>query len=186
MKFHPLVSIITPVYNHEKFIGATIDGVLSQTYQNWELLVVDDQSSDGSWEIIQKYAKKDSRIKAFRNEINKGLIENWKFLIDNSKGEYIAFLEGDDLFCKENLAKKMAVFEQYPDLGMVYCNFSVIDENDGVLIGDFYKKMGTVTYKAETVQPAEYLQSKMSLLSTYSQVMIKRGVLAVSRKRGHP
>ena len=137
----PLVSVITPVYNHEKYIAQTIQSILDQTYQNWEMLIVDDCSKDGSWDIIQEWAKKDSRIKAFRNEENKGLIPNWKFLIDNSKGEYISFLEGDDLFSPENLQSKIEVFEKYSRLGMVYCNFEVIDDNKLVTTKDFYKKL---------------------------------------------
>lgn len=179
----PLVSVLVPVYNHEKFIGETIQSVLSQTYKNWELLIVDDCSTDGSWEIIQEYAKKDPRIKAFRNNENKGLIPNWKFLIDTSRGEYIAFLEGDDLLCKENLAKKMAVFKQYSDLGMVYCNFRVVDENGNVLIRNFYKKLGTTTYRNRTISPEEYLYSKMTPFSTYGQIMIRRNVVSIS---GYP
>lgn len=178
-----LISIITPVYNHEKFIGDTIDSIINQTYQNWELLIVDDCSKDGSWDVIQKYAEKDKRIKAFRNNENKGLIPNWKFLIDNSKGEYVAFLEGDDLFSPENLERKMEIFEQYPKLGMVYCNFHVVDDNGKVLIHDFYKKLGTAVHRNKIIQPAEYLYSKNTPFSTYSQIMIKRDVIAIS---GYP
>ncbi|PJA86620.1 MAG: hypothetical protein CO141_03860 [Candidatus Moranbacteria bacterium CG_4_9_14_3_um_filter_42_9] len=179
----PLISVIVPVYNHAKFIGDTIESVISQTFQNWELLIVDDCSTDKSWEIIQEYEKKDSRIKAFRNEMNKGLIPNWKFLIDTSKGEYLAFLEGDDVFCKENLAEKMLIFEKFPDLGMVYCNFKVIDDDGSILIRNFYKKLGTVTYQNKIISPAEYLCSRMTPFSTYSQIMIRRAVIEVS---GYP
>lgn len=181
--YQPLVSVIVPVYNHEKFIGDTIKSVISQTYQNWELLIVDDCSTDKSWEIIQEYAKKDNRIRAFRNDTNKGLIPNWKFLIDASKGEFLAFLEGDDMFIDQNLAEKIKVFEQYPDLGMVYCNFKVIDDDGDVLIRNFYKKLGTVTHRNKTILPDEYLYSRMTPFSTYSQIMIRRAVIEVS---GYP
>ncbi len=179
----PLISVIVPVYNHEKFIGETIESVISQTYQNWELLVVDDCSSDKSWEIIQGYAQKDSRIKVFRNETNKGLIPNWKFLIDTSKGEYLAFLEGDDVFCNENLAEKMLIFEKFPDLGMVYCNFQIINDVGDTTIDNMYKKLDTKTYRNSNIDPAEYLYAKTLLFSTYSQIMIKKEVLSIS---GYP
>jgi len=183
MNSNPLVSIITPVYNHEKFIGDTINSIINQTYQNWEMLVVDDCSTDRSWEIIQEYAGKDSRIKAFRNTENKGLIPNWKFLIDNSKGEYIAFLEGDDIFYKNNLAKKIEIFEKFPDVGMVYCNFNVISENGEVIIKNHKLFQRVRVYKNEYIEPSEYLGSKYHLINSYSQVMIKRLVI---KKTGYP
>ncbi|MFA6160266.1 MAG: glycosyltransferase [Parcubacteria group bacterium] len=180
---NPLVSVVIPFYNHEKFIAKTIQSVLDQTYQNWEMLIVDDCSRDGSWSIIQEWAKKDSRIKAFRNNENKGLIPNWKFLIDNSKGDYIAFLEGDDVFYPENLKSKMRIFEQYPKIGMVYCNFCAIDAKGNILIHDYYKKLGISTYRNQMIQPAEYLYSKLLPFSTYSQIMIRKNVIAIS---GYP
>ena len=178
-----LVSVIIPVYNHEKFIAKTIQSILDQTYQNWEMLIVDDCSRDGSWSIIQEYAKKDSRIKAFRNDENRGLIPNWKFLIDNSKGDYVAFLEGDDVFSPENLKSKIKIFEQYPKLGMVYCNFCAIGAEGNILIHDYYKKLGISTYRNQMIQPDEYLYSKLLPFSTYSQIMIRKNVIAIS---GYP
>lgn len=178
-----LVSVIVPVYNHEKFIGITIESVLAQTYQNWELLIVDDCSTDGSWEIIQEYAKGDQRIKAFRNNENKGLIPNWKFLIDNSKGEYIAFLEGDDFFYEENLRGKIKIFLKYPDLGMVYCNFNTVDETGNIITGDYRSFQKIKVYKNELINPEEYLSSKYHLINSYGQIMIRRSVL---EKIGYP
>lgn len=183
MKFDPLISILVPVYNHEKFIGDTINSVINQTYQNWEMLIVDDCSIDGSWDIIQEYAKKDNRIKAFRNEFNKGLILNWKFLIDNSKGECIAFLEGDDLFHKDNLKKKTEIFEKYPEVEMVYCNFKVISENGEILIEDNFKKNKIRLYQNEKILPEDFIFARNAPLSSYSQVMIKRDIVSVS---GYP
>lgn len=182
-KMKPLISILTPVYNHEKFIGDTIDSVINQTYKNWEMLVVDDCSTDGSWNIIQEYAKKDSRIKVFRNETNKGLIPNWKFLIDNSNGKYIAFLEGDDVFYSHNLEEKNKIFEKYPEVGMVYCNFDIINEKGDFLIKNYYKKDKIKTFKNEKIKPEEFLFSRALPFSTYSQIMLKRDVLSIS---GYP
>jgi len=96
----PLVSIITPTYNHELFIGECIKSVLAQIYDNWEMIIVDDGSTDRTWEIVQRYAEKDKRIRAFRQE-NKGiwqLAETYNFALEQSRGELIAILEGDDLW----------------------------------------------------------------------------------------
>ena len=178
-----LVSVIVPVYNHEKFIGTTIESIIAQSYENWELLIVDDCSTDGSWRIIQEYEKKDNRIRVFRNDVNKGLIPNWKFLIDESKGEYLAFLEGDDVFCKENIAKKIKKFEQFPGLGMVYCNFNVVDGEGNVLINDYRSFQKVRVYKNESISPEEYLSSKYHLINSYGQVMIRAVVI---EKNGYP
>ena len=178
-----LISVITPVYNHEKFVAETIKSILFQTYQNWEMLIVDDCSTDKSWEIIQEWAKKDSRIKAFRNDKNKGLIPNWKFLIDNSKGEYLAFLEGDDKFCSKNLEEKMKIFKQYPKVGMVYCNFNMINEKGEAILKNYYNKYKIKIYKNKKIKPEEYLLSNIAPFSTYSQIMIKKEVID---KSGYP
>jgi glycosyltransferase involved in cell wall biosynthesis len=183
MNSNQLISIIIPVYNHEKFIRSTIESVISQTYNNWELLVVDDCSTDSSWKIIQEYEKKDSRIKAFKNEENKGLTYNWKFLIDNAKGEFLAFLEGDDFFYKENIKEKMEVFDKYPDLGMVYCNFSVIDEKGNIIINNYNNFQNIRVYKNELIKPSEYLSSKYHLINSYGQIMVRKNVC---NKVGYP
>ena len=87
----PLVSIVVPVYNAARFMDDTIQTVLNQTYQNWELLLVDDCSSDDSVQIIQKYQKKDERIKLFKLSENSGAAIARNTGIDNAKGRYQHF-----------------------------------------------------------------------------------------------
>lgn len=117
---NPLISIVVPAYNSEKYIGETIDSVLSQTYGNFELLIVDDESNDKTPEIIKLYINKDSRIKYFKIlhsgrpsvPLNKG--------IDFSHGEFIAFLDNDDLWDKHKLKEQIEYFNKNPDLVFVY------------------------------------------------------------------
>lgn len=179
----PLISILTPVYNQEKFIGETIESVINQTYQNWEMLVVDDCSTDSSWEVIKKFTQKDERIKIFRNEENIGLIKNWEFLIDQSRGEYIAFLEGDDVFLPENLARKIEILEKFPEVRMVYSNFSVVDDSGKIIIKNYHDKLKIKSYKNEKIDPAGYLYSKRIPFYSYSQIMIEKNILSIS---GYP
>ena len=89
----PLVSIITPSYNSEKFISQTINSILNQTYSNWELLITDDCSSDGTIKIINSYQSKDARIKLFKLNTNSGAAIARNNSINKSKGRYIAFLD---------------------------------------------------------------------------------------------
>lgn len=101
------VSIITPVYNCEKLISQTIDCVLNQTYEDWELLLVDDCSTDKSAEIIKKYVKKDKRIRYFKLENNSGAAVARNKALNESSGRFIAYLDADDLWKTEKLEKQV-------------------------------------------------------------------------------
>lgn len=127
-----LISIVTPNYNCAKFIAQTINSVLAQTYTNWEMLIVDDCSTDGSYEIALDYAKKDSRIKVFRNEKNSGAAVSRNRAIKESKGEYLAFLDSDDLWKPEKL-KTQLVFMQKNNCSFSFTEYEHIDENGNPL-----------------------------------------------------
>lgn len=101
-----LVSIVMPNYNCEKYLKATIESVLAQTYTNWELLFVDDCSTDNSLEIVRSYA--DSRIKILQNEQNSGAAISRNYALREAKGRWIAFLDSDDLWKPEKLEKQLA------------------------------------------------------------------------------
>ncbi len=126
-----MFSVITTSYNYEKYIRETIESVLAQTYQDWELIVVDDGSSDNSVKIIEEYCQKDSRIKLFthENHVNKGLAETIKLGISKSNGEYICFLESDDKFAPSALEHKHLAIEKYPDAALYFNDVKFIGEN---------------------------------------------------------
>jgi glycosyltransferase involved in cell wall biosynthesis len=102
-----LISIITPSYNSEKFIGKTIESVLAQTYQNWEMIIVDDKSTDNSLDIIKNYTEKDQRIRLIKLNNNAGVANARNKAILECKGDYIAFLDSDDLWLPEKLEKQL-------------------------------------------------------------------------------
>ena len=106
------VSIIVPMYNAEKFIGKTIESVLAQTYQNWEMLIMNDVSTDNSLAIVNMYAKKDERIKIVNTEKNVGVVKGRNFLIDLASGKYIAFLDADDYWHNEKLEKQIKFMKE--------------------------------------------------------------------------
>ena len=99
----PLVSIITPTYNCEDFISETIASVINQTYKSWELLIVDDCSTDQTFELCGKWAEKDSRITLFKLDSNSGSGPARNLAIHKAKGEIIAFLDGDDVWHHDKL-----------------------------------------------------------------------------------
>lgn len=128
----PLVSIITPSYNSKDFIRETIESVLNQTYKNWEMLIVDDCSTDSSPEIIKKYIQKDSRIKYFKNEKNSGPAVSRNLGLDNSRGKYIAFLDSDDIWIDKKLQLQIE-YIQKNEVDLIHSNYKFCDKN-GVAI----------------------------------------------------
>jgi glycosyltransferase involved in cell wall biosynthesis len=126
----PLVSVIVPAYNAETFIERTLNSVLSQTYKNIEVLVVDDGSSDQTAEIVRSMAQQDSRV-VLLHQKNSGVAAARNFAIQKSQGEFIAPIDADDLWYPENLEKQVQCFLQ-ADLavGVVYAWSVDIDEED--------------------------------------------------------
>lgn len=98
MNDYGLVSIIMPLYNYGRFLNAAVGSVLSQTYTNWELIIVDDCSTDDSFEIAEELSKKDKRIRAYRLEKNGGTSAARNKGLDLAKGEFVAFLDSDDQY----------------------------------------------------------------------------------------
>lgn len=115
----PLVSICLPVYNGEKFLAQAIDSVLAQTYRNFELLVSDDCSTDGSSEIIQRYAVRDGRIKSWSNDGRKGLFENYNVCMMHASGEIIKLFAQDDVLEPGMLARVVEALAKNPDVALV-------------------------------------------------------------------
>jgi teichuronic acid biosynthesis glycosyltransferase TuaG len=107
-----MISIITPSYNSAKFIGETIKSVRKQTYQDWEMLIVDDCSTDNSKDIIKEYSDNDARIKLIALEKNVGAAEARNIALRKAKGRYIAFLDSDDLWLPEKLNKQLAFMKK--------------------------------------------------------------------------
>ena len=127
-----LVSIITPNYNCSRFIAQTIESVLSQTYTDWEMLVVDDCSTDDSYDIALEYASKDNRIKVIRNDKNSGAAVSRNKAIEIAQGEFIAFLDSDDLWSPIKLEKQIAFMrENHCDFS--FCEYEHIDEGNNSL-----------------------------------------------------
>ena len=122
------VSIIVPMYNAEKFIGKTIESVLSQTYENWEMLIMNDVSTDNSLAVVNEYAKKDDRIKVVNTEKNMGVVKGRNHLIDLANGKYIAFLDADDYWHSQKLEKQIQ-FMKEKNAGISCTEYTRVKEN---------------------------------------------------------
>jgi len=143
--YNPLISVITPNYNNSKYISKTIESVLSQTYQNWEMIIIDDCSNDGSYEIALEYSKKDSRICVYCMNNNKGSAACRNKAIELSKGEYLAFLDSDDLWLPEKLEKQL-LFMEKNNCDFSFTEYEHINEY-GKTIGKKAKIIKELTYQ---------------------------------------
>jgi glycosyltransferase involved in cell wall biosynthesis len=123
----PLVSIIIPAYNAAEYIAEAIESVLIQNYRNFELLIINDGSTDGTEEIIRGF--KDERIRYFRQE-NQGLAATHNTGIRQSRGEFIIKLDADDKMTPDFIARHVRQFENNPEADLVYCDDYLIDQND--------------------------------------------------------
>lgn len=127
-----LVSIVTPVYNAEKFLRQNIESVLSQSYTNFEMLLVDDCSTDNSRSILDEYAEKDNRIKPIFLSKNGGAAVARNAALKKATGRFIAFLDSDDLWRPEKLKKQME-FMNSNKFGFTYTRYERIREDDTVI-----------------------------------------------------
>ena len=123
-----IVSIITPCYNASKYISYTIESVLKQTYPNWELIIVDDCSTDNSSDIIKLFISIDTRIKYFKTPKPSGSpVLPRNIAIENAKGRYIAFLDSDDIWLPNKLEEQLKLFEDQKT-AIVFSNYEKINE----------------------------------------------------------
>lgn len=140
-----LVSIVTPNYNCGKYIAETIESVRNQTYTNWEMLIVDDCSTDNSVAIAQSYAQKDSRIHVLIQSKNSGAALARNRALDEARGEYIAFLDSDDLWLPEKLEKQVS-FMRANNCDFCFTEYEHIDE-DGNSLNIVAKVIKHLTYQ---------------------------------------
>ncbi|MBR1753717.1 glycosyltransferase [bacterium] len=174
-------SIIMASYNYEKYIEEAINSVINQTFKNWELIIVDDGSSDNSIEKIKKYCDIDERIKFYThpNNVNKGLGETIKLGFEKANGEWIAFLESDDVLKPETLERRNSIIKSYPQVNFIF--------NDIELFGnDYYIRVFENNFNKirkildNTNFPCNVMKflEKKNIVPTFSCVSIKKDELS--------
>ena len=139
-----LVSIIMPSYNASRFIRESINSVLLQTYSNWELLIVDDCSKDNSVKIAQKFVDIDQRVRLFPLEKNVGAAAARNVAIGQAKGQYIAFLDSDDVWNEDKLEKQLSFMKQN-SYAFTFSDYYVMEE-DGRKTGNIVRVPTSLTY----------------------------------------
>jgi glycosyltransferase involved in cell wall biosynthesis len=164
---NPLVSIIIPAYNSSRFVEETIDSVLNQSFKNFEIIIVDDGSSDGQFDLIFPFCQKDERVR-YIYQLNKGVSGARNTGFNHSSGYYVAFLDADDIWLSDNLSTKLAKFEE-DDCGLVHSDGCFIDENSA-------PKEGLVAGE-EGALLTGLLEWKKTQIPAPSSILVKREVL---------
>lgn len=136
MSVVPIVSIIMPAYNSADFIGEAISSVQLQTYENWELIVIDDGSDDKTCELVEKFAESDSRIRLYKNEKNIGVAKTRNRGFDLCNGKYVALLDSDDTWYPEKIAKQIAILEDR-NAHIAYSSYAIVDMDNVKLKKDY-------------------------------------------------
>ena len=125
MNKNPLVSVIMPAYNAERFVGEAINSVIAQTLTDWELLVIDDCSTDDTQRIVAEFAEEDSRIQLLVNEVNMGVAKTRNRGLDLCRGQYVALLDSDDYY-KPDMLQKMVDCSKRTKADIVYCSYELV------------------------------------------------------------
>lgn len=150
----PKVSIVMPVYNGERFLKRSIESVLVQTFSDWELLIVNDCSSDSSSEIMEQYAAMDPRVHVINNLQNQKLPRSLNIGFEHAEGEYWTWTSDDNIYDSRAIETMVDYLDVHPNIGLVYTDMYYIDENEEVL-SEF--KMPTDTFLLENVVGASFM-----------------------------
>lgn len=176
--YNPLISVLVTSYNYDKYIQQTLDSILNQTYKNYEVIVVDDGSTDNSVALISKYVKEYKKFHLYqhRGGVNKGFPASIKLGIEKAKGDYVAFLESDDYWAPDNLLEKVKTINKN--------NNVVIISNNIVTFGEDKEEVDKATFYVNLLD--EFLTEKniitaredlFNYIPTFSAVMIQRDIL---------
>lgn len=125
----PQISIVLPTYNGEEYLSYSIQSILNQTYQDWELIIVNDCSTDQTSSIIEEFSKKDGRIKVITNEYNRKLPKSLNIGFSQARGKYLTWTSDDNEYYPTALEKMHRFLEENNNVGMVYANCLVVSEN---------------------------------------------------------
>jgi len=166
----PTVSILIPSYNHARFLAQTIESVLSQSYTDFELIIIDDGSVDNSREIIQQYSEREKRIKSWFHEQNKGIAYTFNEGLRRAQGKYIALLGSDDLWFFDKLEKQVALLEKNENL-VVWSEGEIIDAT-GKATGELFTQRHHATKKRKSGTIFEELLQGNYIFG--SSVIVKR------------
>ena len=182
----PEISIVMPSYNSERFIGAAINSVLAQDFENFEILVIDDNSTDASRGIVEEYASKDRRVRCLTNQRTKGAAGARNTGLDEARGEWITFLDSDDLLIENCLSARLEFLVRRSDCRILTTDHSSIDETGKIMIDRRFSSNGLLDLARERAvlvdggfyleRPVEFFLDHFSLMWTGS-IMLHSSVI---------
>ena len=163
----PKISVLMTVYNSERYLRTAIESVLNQSLKDFELIILDDCSTDSSWSIIEKYASQDERIVAIKNEVNLGGCQNLNKGLKILRGKYMARHDNDDWSYPDRLERQFNYMESHPEVGIVGGAIELIDKNG--------KTIGKRTYNLSDLE----IRKKIFRYSPFAHplVMVRKSVL---------
>ncbi len=172
----PLISVLLPVYNAERFISEAVESILGQTLEDFEFLIIDDGSTDGTLEILRRYERRDSRIRLWSRP-NEGLAATLNELIDASSGEFLARMDADDISRSERFARQVAYLRGHPESVLVGSRIRLIDP-DGDPLCDW------CTEEEHEALEGVFLRGDRRTTIAHPSIMMRRAaVLAVGKYR---
>jgi len=157
-----LVSVLIPVFNVEEYVEEAIQSIMDQTCKNLEIIVVDDASTDGTYDAVKKLAIKDERIKLFRNEKNLKIAGTLNRALSKANGYYIARMDGDDISAPGRIEKKVKFLELNPQFDLVGCSIKTMNEN------------GEIVGKADYYADEEFLKATLKYRTPVSHIWVTR------------
>lgn len=175
---NPLVSVIVASYNYAAYIGQTLDSILNQTYPNFEVIVVDDGSTDGSIAVIERYLA-DKRVHLYTHPggVNKGLCATVKLGVEKSQGEYVAFCESDDLWRPQYLEKKVGIINTYRDVGIISNGIEPFGEAEAIQDRIRYLESVNASLVVGGNRVDISKNKYVNYIPTFSAVMIRKDLL---------
>ena len=178
-KPQPLVSVIVTSYNYGRYLGMALDSLLNQSYRNFEILVVDDGSTDNSSEIVSEYAKKYSCIKLYThpNGVNMGIIASIRLGISKAKGDYVAFCESDDYWAADHLGKVVEVIQNNNNVIIVANGVKLIGDEECIHSREWYIELIKGKLKKGKNRINLHKHQERNYIPTFSAVTIKKDVL---------
>ncbi|MBN2663212.1 MAG: glycosyltransferase family 2 protein [Bacteroidales bacterium] len=172
----PIVSIIIPLFNREKLVVETLDSLINQTYQNWEVVVVDDASTDNSFAVVEKIAKKDTRIKFLKRKIeHKGAPVCRNIGLENASGEFIVFMDSDDILFPYALEKRIKFLNDNPNID--YCVSKGIRGELPISNKNDYWLISTFNFKSAMTEFFAFSPPWLPLCPTYRTEFLKQNNL---------
>ena len=179
----PTVSVLLPNLNHLAFLQRRTDSILNQTLKDWELIVVDSYSTDGSWEFFQDLAKRDNRVKI--SQAPKGLYQSWNRCLKQVSGEFVYIATSDDSMQFNALEKMVEALREHPECGICDSQLEMVDESDRPIEGTndslfFYRYLGSLISKKHIRRRPHdgivYLSSN-SVYTSMTQILFRRSLL---------